>query len=193
MQEVMSELFERQVAVRSGSVALVCGGESVSYGELDGRANRLARVLVGRGVGPEVVVGVALPRSPEWVVAVLAVMKAGGAYLPVDPDYPAERIGFMVEDSGARVVLGNTATVGELPRLAVPVLRLDDPRTAAAVAHADPAALVDADRLGSVSVGNTAYVIYTSGSTGRPKGVAVTHAGLASLLAAQVERLGVTS
>ncbi|MDX3233994.1 condensation domain-containing protein, partial [Streptomyces sp. ME19-01-6] len=186
-------LFERQVAVRSGSVALVCGGESVSYGELDGRANRLARVLVGRGVGPESVVGVALPRSPEWVVAVLAVMKAGGAYLPVDPAYPADRIGFMVEDSGACLMVADATTASELPQSAIPLLCLDDPHTAERLAEARSSHLVDADRLGSVSVGNTAYVIYTSGSTGRPKGVAVTHAGLASLLAAQVERLGVTS
>ncbi|ADI04486.1 amino acid adenylation domain-containing protein [Streptomyces bingchenggensis BCW-1] len=190
---MIPELFGRQVAARPGSVALVCGGESVSYGELDARANRLARVLVDRGVGPESVVGVALPRSPEWVVAVLAVVKAGGAYLPVDPDYPAERIGFMVTDSGARMMVGNTATAGELPRLAVPVLRLDDPRTATEVAHADPAPLRDADRRAPLSVANTAYVIYTSGSTGRPKGVAVTHAGLDGLLATQVERLAVTS
>ncbi|MDX3232393.1 amino acid adenylation domain-containing protein [Streptomyces sp. ME19-01-6] len=184
-------LFERQVAARPGSVALVCGGESVSYGELDGRANRLARVLVGRGVGPESVVGVALPRSPEWVVAVLAVMKAGGAYLPVDPAYPADRIGFMVEDSGACLMLADATTADELPELPVPVLRLDDPHTADAPAGADPAAPTDAERLGPVSAANTAYVIYTSGSTGRPKGVAVTHAGLASLLATHLERLEV--
>ncbi|MFD8387471.1 amino acid adenylation domain-containing protein, partial [Streptomyces sp. NPDC059679] len=185
-------LFGRRVAERSGSVALVCGGESVSYGELDGRANRLARLLVGRGVGPESVVGVALPRSSEWVVAVLAVVKAGGAYLPVDPAYPGDRVGFMVADSGACLMVADAATAGELPELSVPVLRLDDPHTAEALAGADPAPLADTDRLGPVSMANTAYVIYTSGSTGRPKGVAVTHAGLASLLSTHLGRLDVT-
>ncbi|WP_264349529.1 non-ribosomal peptide synthetase [Streptomyces milbemycinicus] len=188
----VAELFERRVAAWSGSVALVCGGESVSYGELDGRANRLARVLVGRGVGPESVVGVALPRSPDWVVAVLAVMKAGGVYLPVDPAYPVDRIGFMVADSGACLMVADAATVGELPELSVPVLRTDDPHVAGELAGADPAPLADTDRLGPLSVANIAYVIYTSGSTGRPKGVAVTHAGLASLLRTHLERLGVS-
>ncbi|TDD79758.1 non-ribosomal peptide synthetase [Actinomadura rubrisoli] len=189
----IAELFERQVDGRPGEVALVFGAGSLTYRELDARANRLARVLIARGVGPESVVGVALPRSPEAVVAVLAVVKAGGAYLPVDAGYPADRIAFMVADSGACLVIGDAAAAERLPELPAPVLRVDDPGVVAAMDAAGPARVTNADRLSPLSVSNTAYVIYTSGSTGLPKGVVVAHWGLANLLAAQVERLEVTS
>ncbi|WP_067449799.1 non-ribosomal peptide synthetase [Actinomadura macra] len=192
----IAELFDRQVIARPDGIAVLPGGvsgaEPLTYRELDARANRLARVLAARGVGPESVVGVALPRTPEAVVAVLAVVKAGGAYLPVDAAYPADRIAFMVADSGARLVIGDKGTAERLPELAVPVLRVDDPEVIRAMAAADPAPVKDADRVSPLSVGNTAYVIYTSGSTGHPKAVAVAHSGLAALLATQVERLDVT-
>ncbi|MFC7831094.1 AMP-binding protein, partial [Streptomyces sp. NPDC057375] len=95
----LPELFERQVASSPDAVAVVCGGEEVSFGELNARVNRLARHLVGLGVGPERLVALALPRSVDLVVAVLAVLKAGGAYLPLDTEYPAERIAFMLRDA----------------------------------------------------------------------------------------------
>jgi amino acid adenylation domain-containing protein len=126
------------------------------------------------------------------VVAILAVLKAGGAYLPVDPAYPAERVALMVADSGAVLVIGDAVSAGQVAELSVPMIHLDDPGLAAALVGADPGPVTDADRRGRVAVANAAYVIYTSGSTGTPKGVAVSHAGLASMVAAQVERLAVT-
>ncbi|MFH7600665.1 AMP-binding protein, partial [Streptomyces racemochromogenes] len=99
------ELFEERVRCAPDAVAVEFGDVALSYGELNGRANRLARYLVGRGVGPERRVAVALPRSLEWLVAVLGVMKAGGAYVPVDPEYPADRIAYMLQDAGPVAVL----------------------------------------------------------------------------------------
>ncbi|MFI7359270.1 amino acid adenylation domain-containing protein [Streptomyces avidinii] len=186
-------MFEKQVVATPDSVALVCGETSLTYRELDARANRLARVLVARGVGPESVVGVAAQRSTELWVAVLAVLKAGGAYLPMDAAYPADRLQYMVEDSGARLVLADAPTGGELPALPAPVLLLDAPETTAAVSAQPAGPLTDAERIRPQRVAQTAYVIYTSGSTGRPKGVAVTHNGLAPLLATHIERLKVSA
>ncbi|MFE9427013.1 amino acid adenylation domain-containing protein [Kitasatospora sp. NPDC006697] len=187
------ELFERQVAAAPDAVALVFGAESLSYREVDARANRLARFLIGRGVGPETVVGVALRRSPQLWVTVLAVLKAGGAYLPMDAAYPADRLRYMVEDSRARLVLADSVTSGQLPELAAPVLELDAPETAAAVAAAPAGPIGAAERSRPNRVAQAAYVIYTSGSTGRPKGVAVTHGGLAALLDTHYGRLKVTA
>ncbi|WP_424638921.1 amino acid adenylation domain-containing protein [Embleya sp. AB8] len=192
-QTTIPEQFERQVAAAPDAIAVEFGAESLTYRELDARANRLARVLVGRGIGPESVVAVALPRSFDLVVAVLAVLKAGGAYLPVDSGYPGERISFMVADSGAALVLADATTAALLPEVSAPVLRVDDPEFVDARAEGAAGALVDADRLAPLSRANTAYVIYTSGSTGRPKGVAVTHVGVAGLVAAQTERLEFTA
>ncbi|WP_438297335.1 amino acid adenylation domain-containing protein [Streptomyces sp. HUAS TT7] len=190
--ETFTELFERQVATAPGAVAVVFRDIQLTYRELDEHANRLARLLARRGVGPESVVGIAMRRSPEWTVAVLAVLKAGGSYLPMDSAYPADRLAYMVEDSAARLILADVATAGELPELSVPVLRLDDPAIAQSVASLDPAPLTADERIPATAT-NTAYVIYTSGSTGRPKGVQVTHTGFASLLATQTDRLKVTA
>ncbi|WP_052433450.1 non-ribosomal peptide synthetase [Streptacidiphilus carbonis] len=183
------EQFERQVAAAPDAVAVEFGAQSLAYRQLDSRANRLARVLADRGVGPESVVAVALPRSFDLVVAVLAVVKAGGAYLPVDSAYPAERVSYMVADSGAALVLADAATAALLPEFTAPLLLVDDREVADAAAACADTPLADRDRLTPLSPANTAYVIYTSGSTGRPKGVAVTHVGVAGLVAAQAERL----
>ncbi|MDI2127082.1 non-ribosomal peptide synthetase [Yinghuangia seranimata] len=191
-ERTVDALFAERAAATPDAVAVVCGDASFTYREVEERANRLARVLVERGVGPESLVAVAVSRSVEWVAAILAVLKAGGAYLPVDPAYPADRVTFMVADSGALLVVGDAASATRLPELSAPVMRLDDPDVAAALAAADPGPVTDAERRGPVAVANTAYVIYTSGSTGTPKGVAVTHAGVASMVASQVERLAVT-
>ncbi|MFD4983089.1 amino acid adenylation domain-containing protein, partial [Streptomyces sp. NPDC058383] len=159
-------LFEASVARCPGAPAVVgVDGSVLSYGEVEEWANRLAWWLIGRGVGPEGVVALVLPRSVEIVVAQLAVLKAGAAYLPVDPDYPEDRVAFMLEDASPVVVLRELPVLGgELPVVAPGVV---------------------------VSGLSPAYVIYTSGSTGRPKGVVVGHGGLASFALAEVERFAV--
>ncbi|TCO62645.1 non-ribosomal peptide synthase protein (TIGR01720 family)/amino acid adenylation domain-containing protein [Actinocrispum wychmicini] len=146
-------------------MALVCESSSLTYGELNARANQLARSLQQRGVVAEDVVGVALPRSTDLVVALLAVMKAGAAYLPIDPDHPADRISYMVADAHARLVITDVDGLAGFDSSNVDV----------------PIALHQA-----------AYVIYTSGSTGRPKGVVVSHEGIGSLIATAVDRIGIT-
>ncbi|GEB55154.1 non-ribosomal peptide synthetase [Streptomyces gardneri] len=180
--------FERQVRRRPDAVAVVCEDRELTYAELNASANRLARLLAARGVGAEDVVGVALPRSPELVVALLAVMKAGAAYLPLDADHPRDRIAYMLSDAGARTVLTVRELAGELPGAGdVTHLLLDDPATAEALA-----AQADTDPDVPVALDQAAYVIYTSGSTGRPKGVVVPHDGVGSLIATATDRIGIT-
>ncbi|GAA2760960.1 hypothetical protein GCM10010103_00010 [Streptomyces paradoxus] len=169
----VTELFEEQTARTPDAVAIVADGAEVSYAELDARANRLAHHLVGQGVGPESLVGLCLPRGVDMVVAILAAWKAGAGYLPIDPEYPAERVAFMLADSGVAVLLSEEEVLDELPAGRVRALAVDDPLVAAAVGacpDTPPGVCGGPDGL--------AYVIYTSGSTGRPKGVAVTHGGL---------------
>ncbi|MFF8646233.1 amino acid adenylation domain-containing protein [Streptomyces sp. NPDC015345] len=172
----LPELFAVQVARRADAVAVVAGEVSLSYAELDARSNRLARHLRAQGVGPESLVGVCLERGADLVVALLAVLKSGGAYLPVDPEYPLERIAYMVEDAAPVVVITSHAAAGVLPVSGAPLVVVDDVETVSALA------VLDGGPLGVV-VGSEspAYVIYTSGSTGRPKGVVVTHRGAVSL------------
>ncbi|MEU7876336.1 amino acid adenylation domain-containing protein, partial [Dactylosporangium sp. NPDC049140] len=159
-----------QARLRPDATAVTAGGDALTYAELEARANRLARRLVAAGVGPDTVVGLCLPRGADMAVAPLAVWKAGGAYLPLDPDYPAERLEYMLRDSGATVL------VGEGPAYAgLEVVTLDD----AVLARYDDGPL---DRVHDPR--QLAYVIYTSGSTGRPKGVAVPHGNLVRLLTA---------
>ncbi|MFC3575219.1 amino acid adenylation domain-containing protein, partial [Streptomyces yaanensis] len=180
------ELFAVQVARTPDAPAVVSGGVSLSYGELDARANRLARYLTGLGVGAESVVGLCLPRGVDMVVALLAVWKAGGAYLPVDPAYPVERIAFMLADAGPVCVLTVSGVAGVLSAPeGVPVVVLDEPGVVAAVSS-----LSDADPGVSVLSGCPAYVIYTSGSTGMPKGVVVEQGSVAALVAWAGSRFG---
>ncbi|MFI9599854.1 amino acid adenylation domain-containing protein [Streptomyces sp. NPDC052043] len=166
------ERFQRQVATAPDAVALVCRDEQVTYRELDERANRLAHHLIARGVGAEDWVAVALPRTPHLVVALVAVLKAGAAYLPLDPDYPPERIEYMIENASAMLLLTDTTIGAGIPHAEnLPRLLLDEPDTVEAVAGRPVTAPTDADRLHPVHPHHSAYVIYTSGSTGRPKGV----------------------
>ncbi|MGH9205818.1 MAG: condensation domain-containing protein, partial [Acidimicrobiales bacterium] len=186
------ELFATRVAANPRAEALRCGPESLSYAVLDERANRLAHWLITLGVGPERLVAVALPRSVELIVALLAVVKAGGGYLPIDPDYPQARIAFMLSDAAPVLVVTTTAIAAQLPTPpGMALVALDDPIVVNGLAAMPRHNPVDTDRLSALTLSHPAYVIYTSGSTGRPKGVVVTHAGVASLIAAQIERLGV--
>ncbi|MQY29692.1 non-ribosomal peptide synthetase [Nocardia aurantia] len=177
---LLPDLMTEGLKLGRDRLAVRYNGRSVTYGELDDLSSRLARVLIGRGVGPEKLVAVSLPRSFEMVLAVLAITKAGGAHIPVDPAYPADRVRHMLTDSAA--VLGITAAthVDGLPA-EVDWLVLDDPATDIACAAMSSAPITDADRLTPLRMSHPAYVIYTSGSTGKPKGVTVTHAGLGGL------------
>uniref|UniRef100_UPI0011609DC7 non-ribosomal peptide synthetase n=1 Tax=Streptomyces humi TaxID=1428620 RepID=UPI0011609DC7 len=173
------ELVAARAAARPDSVALVCGERRLTYGGLMERANRLAHRLRDAGVGPESVVGLCLDRGVDTVVAMLAVWQAGGAWLSLDPEYPAERLAFMLADSRAALVVTQVHRAGVLPEGALPLLVLDDPATAAAITAAPhPAPRVD------THPEQLAYVIYTSGSTGRPKAVQVAHASVSRLFEA---------
>ncbi len=181
-EATLVELFERQAAQRADEVAVSHEGDSLTYGEVNARANRLARHLVAQGVGPESLVGVCLERSAELVVALLAVLKAGGAYLPIDPDSPADRIAYMVQDAQP-VLLVTTSSNAAAQGLDqdLPQLHLD---RAGAFAEGSAADLTDAERRTALRPEHPAYVIYTSGSTGRPKGVLIPHSNVVGLFSA---------
>ncbi|MFJ7281045.1 amino acid adenylation domain-containing protein, partial [Kitasatospora sp. NPDC098663] len=190
---LLPALLEAQAARTPDATAVLGTDSALTYAELNARANGLARLLSGRGVGPESLVAVCLERSTELLVALLAVLKTGGAYLPIDPGYPAERIGYMLDDARPVLVLTGGAvldcTVG-LPVEGPDVLVLDAAQTVAELAAADGADLAEAERHGPLLPAHPAYVIYTSGSTGRPKGVVVPHGGVTNFLAAMGRRAG---
>ncbi|WP_211225471.1 non-ribosomal peptide synthetase [Amycolatopsis nigrescens] len=189
-EATLPELFEAHARRGPSATAVEFDGTVLSYQELNTRANRLAHALIARGIGPERTVAVALPRSVDTIVAMLAVLKAGAAYLPVDPSYPAERIGYLLWDAEPSAVLTTGSLAGTLPEVA-PLIPLDDPETAGRIAAMPGTDPTDAERSCPLRPGNAAYVIYTSGSTGRPKGVVVSHAGLPSLSATMTERFAV--
>ncbi|GGQ16938.1 hypothetical protein GCM10010266_45270 [Streptomyces griseomycini] len=180
------DLFEEQVRRAPRALAVLSPTGSLDYAGLNARANRLARALVARGAGPEDLVAVAVPRGIDALAAVVAVLKSGAAYLPVDTGYPRARLTAMLDDTRPLLVL--TARGADDPTLApgVPRLYVDDESAVAALPDTDPA---DADRRAPLTPAHPAYVIYTSGSTGRPKGVVVTHTGLAPLVRHQRDRL----
>ncbi|MFI1227149.1 MULTISPECIES: AMP-binding protein, partial [unclassified Streptomyces] len=161
----LPELFEAQVARVPQHIAVTFGDVSISYAELNARSNRLARMLIQRGVGPEQFVAVSLPRSERLLVAILAVLKAGAAYVPVDPGYPEERIAYLLEDSA-------------------PAYVLDDAALAEDVSGFSASDVLPQERLGPLTEQSAAYVIYTSGSTGRPKGVVVPQGNVVRLFSA---------
>jgi amino acid adenylation domain-containing protein len=170
------QLFEEQARLSPGAVALTFEGRQMTYGALDARSSRLARRLRRSGVGPDSLVGLCAERSIDLVVGLLAILKAGGAYLPLDPSYPRERLEYMLEDSGACVLLAQSHLLDTLPSFSGQLLSLDDSEQP----EADDISLA----LPIVTPENLAYVIYTSGSTGRPKGSLVTHANVSRLLRA---------
>ncbi|WP_234104643.1 non-ribosomal peptide synthetase, partial [Streptomyces venezuelae] len=189
----LASLFAAQAARTPHAPAVVFADTTLSYAELDRRAAELARRLRVRGAGPEEYVAVAVPRSAELMVALLAVHKAGAAYLPVDLDYPADRVAFMLADSGARLVVTTTAAAGRLPAvpdLAQVVIGAADEESTGAADEESTAPDVPVRAAGP---DHPAYLIYTSGSTGRPKGVAVTHRAVVNRLAWMQGAYGLTA
>jgi glyine---[glycyl-carrier protein] ligase len=164
----LPELFEAQVDKSLDGTALVCGDQSLSYAELNARANQLGHYLRSQGVGPEVVVGLCVERSLEMIVAIIGILKAGGAYLPLDPTYPQERLAFMMEDAQPHLLLTQVHLVETMPPNAIQTFCLD--RDWRVLSHYPTANLAHPG-----SPDNLAYVIYTSGSTGKPKGILTLH------------------
>ena len=176
-EQCLHQLFEAQVELSPDSVAAIYEEQSLTYHELNVRANQLAHYLQRLGVGPEVMVALCLERSLEMIVAQLAVLKAGGAYVPIDPAYPTARLAWMCEDTNATILLTQESVLTTVPAICTRVIRLDSEWAAiAAESELNPVSIVVA--------ANAAYVIYTSGSTGKSKGVIVTHANVLRLFAA---------
>src|SRR5919112_4295063 len=178
------ELVADQAAKYPHRVAVTADGESLTYAELDTRAGNLTSRLMALGVGPDVLVGLFLPRSIEMVVAALAVLKAGGAYMPMDPANPSERSTFMLDDAQAAVLITTSDLAPQIHAGNRPQVLLDGP---AAWEGAQPTAAA------AISPHHLAYVIYTSGSTGRPKGVEITHRGLTNLVSWHNEAFVITA
>ncbi|MCZ8519579.1 MULTISPECIES: amino acid adenylation domain-containing protein [Paenibacillus] len=178
----LTDLFEDQVRRHPDAVAVVYGEESLTYSELNRQANRVARLLMAHGAGPGHIVGLALPRSALMLVGILGVLKSGAGYLPLDPDYPADRLAYMLEDTQPLSVIGCRQTRAVLEELGVsrPVI-LDDPHTAQSLAQLPDTNPAGAERHPELTPENTAYIIYTSGSTGRPKGVVIEHRNVVRL------------
>ncbi|HEY3706463.1 MAG TPA: amino acid adenylation domain-containing protein [Terracidiphilus sp.] len=169
------QLFEEQVARAPDAIAVLSGRQSLSYRELNERANQVARYLRNRNVGPEVLVGVCFSRSPEMVVALLGVWKAGAAYVPLDPSYPRERLSFMVDDAALAVLLTHSQHSSMFQSVQEKTVCLDSDWPSIAQ--------LDSSNIESgVSPSNLAYVMYTSGSTGKPKGAMIIHRGLVNYL-----------
>ncbi|MEY3672688.1 MAG: Dimodular nonribosomal peptide synthase, partial [Pseudomonadota bacterium] len=184
----LDTLFAQQVARTPDAVALVFEDLTLTYRELDGRANQLARHLISLGIGPEHLVALALPRSLELIIALLAIIKTGAGYLPLDPGSPANRLTFMLSDSRANVVIKNTDVAAEaLSQLysmghTIRSVDLDDSGLQTLLKKLDRKAIQESERAASLQPNCIAYLIYTSGSTGVPKGVANTHRNVVRLL-----------
>ena len=176
-EKCVHQLFEEQVERAPDAIAVCLGSEELSYRELNLRANKFAHYLRVMGVGPEVIVGIFTDRSFEMLVGLLAVLKAGGAYLPLNPEYPLERVGFMIEDSQTRVVLTQNYLLHRLPDTATRTICLDADYPVFSSERGE-------NLQTSATPDNLAYIIYTSGSTGRPKGVLVAHRGVTNMIEA---------
>ncbi|GGR44854.1 hypothetical protein GCM10010497_55350 [Streptomyces cinereoruber] len=188
---LLPELIADRAAADPDRVAVECADDSLTAAALEDRADRLARLLISRGTRTGGLVALALPRSADLVVAALAVLKTGAAYLAIDPDHPSDRIGLMLDDAAPTVLLSTTDTAEALRWTGATVL-LDDADTAAELLGQPAGPLSDAERGGSLSPDLPAYVIYTSGSTGRPKGVVVPHGAFVNLVDDMVRRVAVT-
>nr|BFE90186.1 hypothetical protein GCM10020185_07220 [Pseudomonas brassicacearum subsp. brassicacearum] len=185
LDQCLHELFDEQARMRPDAPALTFAGQTLTYAQLNSRANRLAWMLRERGVGPQVRVGLALERSLEMVIGLLAILKAGGAYVPLDPEYPLDRLSYMIEDSGVSLLLSDRAmfhALGALPE-GVGCWCLEDDSAALAQYPDQPLPLINLPQ-------HQAYLIYTSGSTGKPKGVVVSHGEIAMHCQAVIQRFG---
>ncbi|MFH5206846.1 amino acid adenylation domain-containing protein, partial [Antrihabitans sp. NCIMB 15449] len=187
----MPQILAAAVEANPTSVGITCAGRSLTYAELDERSSQLARVLIDRGVGAEDLVAVAIQRSIESVVAVWAVAKTGAAFVPIDPEYPADRITYIISDSGVTLGLTLAERRGDLPDN-VDWIVLDSCAVADAAAAEPSDAIGYQERVRPLRLTHPAFIIYTSGSTGRPKGVVVTHTGLNNLATELRERYAIT-
>ncbi|HKQ74118.1 MAG TPA: amino acid adenylation domain-containing protein [Blastocatellia bacterium] len=176
--------FEARAARNPNAIGLIMGEQTLNYGELNARANRLAHHLMDLGVGPEARVGISVERSPELVIGILGILKAGAAYVPIDPSYPAERAALMLGDARVLVLLTTSHLSVNFASQTARVLCLDTTRSLIAIQSAE-------NPVGIVSGENLAYVIYTSGSTGNPKGVAICHSGAVNNLNDLNDRFGI--
>jgi amino acid adenylation domain-containing protein len=182
-EATLHALFEAQAERTPGATALIFEKRSLGYRELDARANRLAHRLIALGAGPGTLVGLALERSPEMVVGLLGILKAGAAYVPLDPTYPRDRLAFMIEDAGLGLLVSEGSLAGALPEHGARLVLVDEPARDAP--DTSPGRRARAE--------DVAYVIYTSGSTGRPKGVEIPHRAVVNFLAAMQVRPGLTA
>jgi amino acid adenylation domain-containing protein len=178
---LIQELYEEQVRRGPQALAVVCEGGRLTYAQLNCRANQLARHLLSRGVGPDRLVGLYLERSPELVVGILGVLKAGGAFVPMDAAYPVQRLAYMLQDAAPQVVLTQERLRSRLPETAAEVIELDSAWSE--IGQGDDSDLDPHSQ--QLSASHLAYVIYTSGSTGEPKGVAAEHRGMVNRILAQ--------
>ena len=178
---LVHSLFEHQVEKTPDATALICGDQSLTYRELDSKANRVRDYLISLGVGPETLVGLQLTRSCDLIVGALAILKAGGAYVPLDPTYPSDRITFMIEDSCLTTLIVEASALPAFSMPRVRAISIAEAMTASPEAAPPP----------QTSPNNLAYVIYTSGSTGRPKGVMIEHRNVINFFAGMDERIPV--
>ncbi|SLH54461.1 linear gramicidin synthetase subunit D [Mycobacteroides abscessus subsp. abscessus] len=190
--DTLAAMLVTAAAANPDGIAVVCGDRQLTYRALDEQSSRLARMLIGQGIGAEDIVALAIPRSAEYQLALWAVAKTGAAFVPVDPTYPAERIAHMLTDSGA--ALGLTV---ERARAGLPGdtewLVLDAATTAARLRHTSAAPVSPGELVRPVRTDDAAWMIYTSGSTGLPKGALVTHNGIAGVAYTQRDRYDVTA
>jgi amino acid adenylation domain-containing protein len=184
-EQALPRLFEEQAAQAADGIAVICDSDQLTFAELNARANQLARHLRGLGVGRESLVGICIDRSLDMVIGILGILKSGGAYLPLDPDYPQERLAFMLNDARPSLVLAKSTLTDQLPQSYTRVLLLD--REWPAIAEN-----ADTNLPETLRPDDLAYVIYTSGSTGEPKGVMIEHGNLANYLLALNHELRIT-
>ncbi|MGH3381785.1 MAG: non-ribosomal peptide synthetase, partial [Actinoallomurus sp.] len=187
------ELFERQVRRTPGASAVRSRGVELTYAELDARADRLAHHLRALGAGPGTLVGVDLHRGVDLVTALLAVLKSGAAYLPIDPEYPSQRIGFLLADAGAELIITQESLLADLPDSPAATVVLDRDRIASGGSGTPGTVGAPGPPERTAAPGDLAYLIYTSGSTGTPKGVMVQHRALTNFLLAMAERPGLVA